>query len=108
MTDELDLFTQQTNFVKEQKLSFSSCENIPIANRNENYYEKIMPTFSNRQSEVINAMMLMNSPCTMHDVANFLKVPLNTISGRFGELVKKNKIKAIGRTEDRKSLYKLI
>lgn len=92
--------SDQTNHVK--RLSI----NLPKANRNDNYYELIMPELNNRQEQVFSAICELNRPCTMHEIADTLKVPLNTISGRFGELVTKEKIKVVGRTENRRSLYK--
>lgn len=92
----------------DQPMSSLPSVSIPVANRNDNYYEKIMPTLNNRQEQVLNAIAEIDRSCTMHEVADFLKIPLNAISGRFGELVKKEKIKVVGKTQDRKSIYKVI
>lgn len=82
--------------------------NIPLANKIENYYTNILPGLSKKQSIVLNAMYEIGRPCTMHRVAEFLQVPLNTISGRFSELVKLNRLCVEGKTFDNKSVYEVM
>ena len=82
--------------------------NIPRQNRNDNYYENIIPELTNRESEVLQALKELGKPSTMHDVAKFMMRELNTISGRFGKLVEKRKLIIIGKTENNRSIYKVI
>lgn len=85
--------------------------NIPLANKIEIFHNDIKPKLNERQTAVLSTMKQMNFPCTMHEVAEFMQVPLNTISGRFSELKRMNKITAIGRTNNttgkRKTVYAL-
>lgn len=97
---KLDLFTQA---VSDPLKNFFD---VPRENSLDTYHETIEPELTNRQEQVLNAIEEIG-PCTMHEVSNFMGVPLNTISGRFGELVKKNKIYAAGRI-DRKTIYKVM
>ena len=48
------------------------------------------------QLAIIGAMRLLKVPVTMHQVADYMGVQLNTISGRFGELVREGQIKVVG------------
>lgn len=80
-------------------------EIIPESNRLETYHEKIKPELTERQQKVLEAIDKIQ-PCTMHEVADKMNVPLNTISGRFGELVKKEVLEITGKKE-RKSIYKI-
>lgn len=73
-------------------------------NKIENFYKNIKPGLSERQSKVLFAVKEIQ-PCTMHAVAKHLHVELNTISGRFGELVEKGFLKIIKKTDDNKSVY---
>lgn len=62
--------------------------NIPLANKIENYHANIKPTLTQREHEVYEAVKVIQ-PCTMHQVAEYMNRPLNTISGRFSKLVEK-------------------
>lgn len=116
MNGELNLFTEQTNFVKEQKnLSFdNTLENIPLANRNENYYEKIMPELTAREDEVLRNCKLMDKSgleITINSCRKFMQLESdNIISGRFGKLVEKKKLLPISKTKEKrpKTIYKVI
>lgn len=44
---------------------------------------------------------------TMHQIANHLRVPLNTISGRFKRMREEGIIKEVGRNEKRRTIFKL-
>lgn len=77
------------------------------ANRLDTYFEKIKSELTNREFEVLSAVAEINKPCTMHEVAKYMNRDLNTISGRFSKLVEKGKLIITGRTENKRSLYKL-
>jgi len=47
------------------------------------------------QLAIIGAMRLLKVPVTMHQVADYMGVPLHTISGRFLELFGKRQIKIV-------------
>lgn len=49
------------------------------------YREKVHPNIKKRHEKVLNAIKFLQ-PCTSLDVADFLNVPLHSISGRFSEL----------------------
>ena len=58
-------------------------------------FTEVKKTLPTRQAIVYEAVKRLG--CTsMHNVAIFLNVPLHTISGRFGELVKKGKLRISG------------
>lgn len=82
--------------------------NIPLANKIENYYSNILPGLNKKQSIVLNAIYEIGKPCTMHQVAEFLHVELYTISGRFGELVKKNRLIVKGKSFKNRSVYEVV
>ena len=46
---------------------------------------QVLPVLTARQVQVYNALRELGS-ATMHQVAEHLQVPLNNISGRFGEM----------------------
>ena len=96
MKEEPTFFDEPTKDVKD--IDF----NIPLANKIDNYYYHIMPELTTREEEVYQAMQSIAEPCTMHRVANFMDVGLNSISGRFSKLVEKKKIKPIGKTKDKR------
>jgi len=77
------------------------------SNRLDTYFEKVKSELTNREFEVLSAVAKINKPCTMHEVAKHMKRDLNTISGRFSKLVEKGKLIITGRTESKRSLYKL-
>lgn len=56
------------------------------------YDREVRPTLTKRQSEVLAALRVM-SRGTCYEVADFMGVKANTISGRFGELEKLKRIK---------------
>ena len=104
MNEQPTFFDEPTKDVKE--INF----NIPLANKIDNYYYQIMPELTTREEEVLKAMKTIAEPCTMHQVANFMGVGLNSISGRFSKLVEKEKIKPIGKTKDKrpKTIYEVV
>ena len=55
-------------------------------------YQKVLPTLTRRQQEVLDALEGLGGSATMHRVAMHILRPLHCISGRFGELVKKERI----------------
>lgn len=57
-------------------------------------YLSIEYSLPKRQLDVINALKELNR-ATMHQVADHMVVPLNTISGRFSELKRKGLIKEV-------------
>lgn len=74
------------------------------------YKELVLPTMTDRQSVVYGAIQQLKE-ATCHDVAMFLNVPVNTISGRFSELKRKNKIEKVGEKKIGRSphsIYKVI
>ena len=77
--------------------------NVSMANKIENYHTKIKPTLTNREREVYDAVKVIQ-PCTMHQVADHIKRNLNTISGRFSSLVKKEYL-AIKERKNNKSVF---
>lgn len=81
---------------------------ITLENRNHTFKTKILPELTERQRNVLEALRSLDKPSSMHEVAEAMNVPLNTISGRFGpkELRGKGYIKVVGR-EDGKSLFTL-
>ena len=78
-------------------------ENISFGNRIDHFYKMIKPTLTQREEEVYNAVKVIQ-PCTMHEVAEYMQRPLNTISGRFSSLVKKEFI-SIKEVKNHKSIY---
>lgn len=89
--------------------------NIPVANRNDNYYEKIMPELTAREEEVLNNCKEMQKRGIMITISNttdYMKLRGdNIISGRFGKLVEKKKLLPIGEdrsTGRKKTIYKVI
>lgn len=63
------------------------------------YVEKVLPTLSQRQTDVINSITNLNK-CTIYQSARYLGVFPNQISGRFTELIEKNAIKVVGRVTE--------
>lgn len=98
-----DPFTDGTSL---QPTLFDQAE----ANRLDTYFEKVKPNLTEKEFEVTKAISQMKQPTTMHEVAKFMGVELNTISGRFSKntgLVAKGVLKIVGRTDNKRSLYKL-
>jgi hypothetical protein len=72
-------------------------------------FVEVKKTLPARQAVVYEAMKRLGC-ASMHDAAIFLNVPLHTISGRFGELVKKGKLRIVGAEEmkgNKRSLYEI-
>lgn len=69
----------------------------------------IQDDLSKRQLEVLHAIDDLGGSATMHEVSEYLKVPLNAISGRFSELEKRYCIIPIAHTRDQrpKTIYSL-
>jgi len=84
-------------------LDYKPKENISLANKIEHYHNAIKPTLSRREEEVYNAVKVIQ-PCTMHEVADYMGRPLNTISGRFSKLVEKEFL-AIKERVNNKSVF---
>jgi predicted transcriptional regulator len=61
-----------------------------------NYENKIKPELNVRQKEIYDLIKKFGE-LTSNDVAIYLNVRLNTISGRFSELRDSGKIKVVGR-----------
>lgn len=59
------------------------------------YQKNILPTLSERQKEVLNALRY-KGPSTCSEIATYLKTFPHTLSGRFTELRKRNLIKELG------------
>ena len=74
-------------------------------NKVEQFHKHIKPTLSKRQQEVFEVVQTIG-PSTMHKVASFMHRELYTISGRFGELVKKDYLKETGKV-DGKTIYEV-
>lgn len=62
-------------------------------------------TYSNQINNILNCLDRIKSG-TMHEIAEFLSVPLNTISGRFKVMREEGLIKGIGTTEKRRTIWK--
>lgn len=60
---------------------------------------KTKDQLNKKQNDVLQAMKDLGNYATMHDVASYLCVPLNTISGRFSELRRMGKITALYKTK---------
>lgn len=65
-------------------------------------YEAILENLTERQGAVLEAIKGLGGRATMHQVAEAMHVPLNTISGRFSELRRLNLIKEFGITQDKR------
>lgn len=59
-----------------------------------------------KRNQIISALEFMGK-ATMHRVAEYLKVPVHTISGRFGELRNEGHIKEVSKTDENKTIWKL-
>lgn len=56
----------------------------------------IAPKLSDRQREVYNAMRAYNRPFTDKDLARYMGLEINKITGRRGEILKKGLIRNAG------------
>jgi DeoR/GlpR family transcriptional regulator of sugar metabolism len=72
----------------------------------QNFHKKIRPELSVRQKAIYD-LIKQRGESTSNDIAEYLKVRLNTISGRFSELKDKGKIKEVARREGF-AVYKII
>jgi Fic family protein len=70
------------------------------------YYSLIAPTLSDRQKVVLNYFTHFDEG-TAKEVARFLNVELNTISGRFSELRKLNFIREKNKRRENSMVYEL-
>lgn len=59
-------------------------------------YQVLSPKLNERQREVYDAMRAMGRRFTDKDLANFLDWPINTVTPRRGELLKKGMIRKSG------------
>lgn len=67
----------------------------PMQTNSLNAWRKtILPTLKTRKEQIIVVIneFTTDRGLTMREVAEILMVPLHTISGRFGELIKDNKL----------------
>lgn len=71
-----------------------------------NYHEKVKPELTKKQKEVYDLIKRFGE-LTSNDVAIYLRVRLNTISGRFSDLKKKRKIQEVGRRNGF-AIYKVV
>jgi len=62
-------------------------------------YETIADTLTNRQNDVLSALLRHPAGMTSKEVAEWLESPLNAISGRISELKAMGKIKEAGRRD---------
>lgn len=56
----------------------------------------LQPKLSDRQREVYDAMRMMNRSFTDKDLSDFMSIPINSITPRRGELLKKGLIRKSG------------
>jgi Mn-dependent DtxR family transcriptional regulator len=52
----------------------------------------VSDNLASREKDVLNAIKSLGGRATMHQVAAYMNVPLNTISGRFSALFRKGSI----------------
>lgn len=69
-------------------------------------YHSTKHTHPTKKQEILNTLEFMRA-ATMHKIAEFMRVPVHTISGRFGELRKEGKIIEWRVTEDKCTVWKL-
>lgn len=62
-------------------------------------YQSILGDITNRQMAVLRC--LLKSPKTNKQISEILERPINEITPRVGELVKKGLVKAIGKVKDK-------
>ena len=55
-------------------------------------YNSILPDLSKKQKVVMGAMFLLNGKATNEEISTYLGYPINTITPRTGELLKKGLI----------------
>lgn len=77
------------------ELNFDKPKRRMHANSLDAYHNEVKPTLKGRKLIVYEAIKKMPK-CTMKDVATYLNVPLNTISGRFSQLRDTGFIKEVG------------
>jgi hypothetical protein len=66
-------------------------------NQIEVYRNIVEPTLQPREQEVLDVIKLFPKGITIYEVADYMRVKANTISGRFGPLENAGKIKSIGK-----------
>lgn len=59
-------------------------------------YSFLQPKLSDRQKEVYTAMRAYNRAFTDKDISDFMNIPINSITPRRGELLKKGLIRKSG------------
>ena len=59
-------------------------------------FQFIQPKLSDRQKEVYEAMRMYGRPFTDKDLAKFMDIPINCLTGRRGELLKKGLLRSAG------------
>jgi hypothetical protein len=62
-------------------------------------YEAIAETLTNRQNDVLSALLRHPAGLTSKEIAEWLESPLNAISGRISELKAMGKVKEAGRRD---------
>ena len=62
-------------------------------------YETIADTLTNRQNDVLSALLRHPAGMTSKEIAEWLESPLNAISGRISELKAMGKVKEAGRRD---------
>jgi len=70
-------------------------------------YKETKIKHPSKSSQILNALEFLEG-ATMHSIAKYMGVPVHTISGRFGELRKANKIKEGLTTNNNKTIWKLV
>lgn len=63
-------------------------------------YSEVKPKISGQKQKILDALQIIKSG-TMHNIADYMRVPLNTISGRFKALSEDNLIEGIGSIKNR-------
>ena len=90
-------FLQKTNEINEMN---DITQNKHRGNANSAAaYETIADTLTNRQNDVLSALLRHPAGMTSKEVAEWLESPLNAISGRISELKAMGKIRKAGRRD---------
>jgi len=69
-------------------------------------YQEVLPKISNQKIKICKSLEFLGK-ATMHQIAKYMGVPLNTISGRFKDLREDGFIKSFGSTEKRRTIWEL-
>lgn len=59
-----------------------------------------------KKRQIVETLAFMGK-ATMHQIADYMRVPVHTISGRFGELEKMQVISEFSKSSDNKTIWKL-